>query len=218
MFGQILYTQVKWSRTAVAILSIVTFATPALFWRMVHEGFFGQNSAMEVMNGFEALGPMLVAFAVFAGLLLVAQPWAVDSAARHVYPLALPLPWRKYVAMRFGAGALLLVIPAITLWLGSLLVLALIEIPATLRGYPGTLALRYLLGSLLAYSAVFALQYLSGRRAAHLLLGILIGLVVVALAAEFSGNTALLYSVVNRLIHWPGPLAVFGDSWMLIDV
>lgn len=218
MFGQVLYTQVKWSRTAVAILSVVTFALPAFFWRMMHNGFFQTFSALEVMSGFEAFGAMLVGLSVFSGLLLVAQPWAVDSAARHVYPLSLPLPWRRYVAMRFGAGAMLLAIPAVALWLGCLLVLAIIEIPATLQGYPGTLALRYLLGSLLAYSAVFALQYLSGRRAAHIVLAILVGAVVVTLAAEFSGNTQLLVSVLNRLIHWPGPLAVYGDSWMLIDV
>lgn len=218
MFGQILYTQVKWTRNVLAVLSIVAFALPAGLWRLSHDSYFEVATAMEVMRGFEVLGPALVLLAFFSGFMAVAQPWAVDAAARHVYPLSLPVPWSRYVGMRFGAGALLTLIPTLALWLGCLLVLSMIELPATLNAYPGTLALRFLLGALFSYAGIFAIQYISGRKAAHVLLVLMLLLAALVLASEFSGNTKNLLRLFDLLFHSPGPLAVFGESWMLIDV
>ena len=218
MFGQILYTQVKWTRSTLAVLSIVAFALPAGLWRLSHDSYFETATAMEVMRGFEVLGPALVLLAFFSGFMAVAQPWAVDAAARHVYPLSLPVAWSRYVGMRFGAGALLTLIPTAALWLGCLLVLSMIDLPATLNAYPGTLALRFLLGALLSYAGVFAVQYISGRKAAHVLLAMMLIVATIALASEFSGNTKTLVRLLDYLFHSPGPLAVFGESWMLIDV
>lgn len=218
MFRQILYTQVKWTRASLAVLAVVAFILPVGLWRVFHDEFFRNFTAIEVMHGFEALGPSLALVAFFCGFVAVAQPWAVDSAASHVYPLSLPLPWARYVGMRFGAGALLLLVPTVALWLGALLVLSLVQIPATLQSYPGTLALRFLLGALLSYASVFAVQYLSGRKAAHLLLGVLLAGIAVTLLAEFTGNTKLMATLLGYLIEWPGPLAVFAEPWMLVDV
>lgn len=218
MFAQILYTQVKWTRGAIAVLSVVAFAAPAGLWRIAHNSFYGTYSPMAVMRGFEALGPSLALLAFFCGFMAVAQPWAIDAAARHVYPLSLPIAWSRYLSLRFGAGALLLLIPTVTLWLGCLLVLSFVEIPATLHAYPGTLALRFLLGALLSYAGMFAVQYISGRKAAHLLLGVMLVVAVLALAAELTSNTKLLATIVGYLFKWPGPLAVFANNWMLVDV
>jgi len=218
MFGQILYTQAKWTRASVAVLAIVAFAMPAGLWRAARQGYYTDYTAMEVMSGFATLGPALGILAFFCGFMMVAQPWAVDGAARHVYPLSLPVSWRRYVAMRFGAGALLLLIPAVTLWLGCLLVLALVPLPETLQAYPTTLAFRFLLGTFVSYALVFAVQYLSGRKAAHLLLGVLVFTLAVFLIAGFTGNQQFIIDVVNYLFDWPGPFAVFGAEWMLIDV
>ena len=54
------------------------------------------------------------------------------------------------------------------------------------------------------------MQYLSGRKAAHLLLGVLLAGIAVTLLAEFTGNTKLMATLLGYLIEWPGPLAVFG--------
>lgn len=218
MFRQILYTQLKWTRGALATFAVLAFVMPAALWRMTHSDWFRTFNAIEVMRGFETLGPSLGVLAFFCGFMGVAQPWAVDASARHVYPLALPLPWSRYVGMRFGAGALLLLVPTLTLWFGALLVLSLVEIPASLHAYPGTLALRFLLGALLSYALVFAVQYVSGRKAAHLLLGLLLFSVSVVLLAEFTQNQRVVTTLFGYLIHWPGPLAVFAEPWMLVDV
>ena len=218
MFGQILYTQVKWTRNVLTVLSIVAFALPAGLWRITHYSYFGNATAMEVLRGFEVLGPSLVILAFFSGFMAVAQPWAIDASARHVYPLSLPVAWPRYVGMRFGAGALLTLIPTLALWLGCMLVLSLVTIPATLHAYPGTLALRFLLGTLLSYAGIFAVQYIAGRKAAHLLLVVVLIVAVLALASELTGNGKVLLRVLNLLFQSPGPLAVFGETWMLIDV
>jgi hypothetical protein len=198
MFGQILYTQIKWSRASLAILSVLSFAAPAGLWRAAHGSYYGDYSAMEVMSGFSALGFVLALLAFFAGFVVVAQAWQVDASARHVYALSLPITWRRYVAMRFGAGALLLVVPAVALWLGCLLVLALIQVPDTLNAYPFMLAARFLLGSLVGYAVVFAVQYLSGKRAAHLLLGVLVSVSVLMIAAESMGRADWIARAVRH--------------------
>ena len=218
MFGQILSTQVKWTRGALAVLSVVAFAAPAGLWRIAHTGSDGTVNAMGIMRGFEVLGPLLALLAFFSGFMAVAQPWAVDAAARHVYPLSLPIAWSRYVGLRFGAGALLLLIPTVALWLGCLLALSLVEIPDTLNAYPGTLAIRFLLGALLSYAGIFAVQYVSGRKAAHVLLAVLLVGMSLTLAAELTGNTKIAANVFFYLLKWPGPLAVFGNTWMLVDV
>jgi hypothetical protein len=218
MFGQILYTQLKWSRSALAFMSIVAFALPAGLWRALHGSYYRSFSALEVLSGFSALGFMLAMLAFLTGFVLVAQAWQVDATARHVYPLSLPIPWSRYVALRFGAGAVLLVVPAIALWLGCLLVLALIQLPETLNAYPTTLALRFLLGSLVGYAVVFAVQYLSAKKAAHVFAAALLAFAVFAVTAEVTGNQAMVNRFFAILFEWPGPLAVFGSEWMLIDV
>ncbi len=218
MFGQILYTQLKWTRLAVALLSVTTFALPALLWRIASGRHGSDIAAVDLLSGFASLGPGLTLAAIFCGFMGVAQPWAVDAAARHVYPLALPISWRRYVAMRFGAGAILLAIPSLALWLGCLTVLALIDLPGALQAYPTTLAVRFLLGALVAYAIVFAVQYLSGRNAAHLLLVATLLFAGTVTALDIAGKASVLESATAWLFRWPGPLAVFAADWTLIDV
>ncbi len=218
MFGQVMFTHVRWTRSGVAVLSVAAFALPALIWRMVHQDFTSTYGALEVMRGFQVLGPLLAALSIFVGVLVVGQAYAADEGNKQVYALSLPVAWSRYVAMRFGAGALLLLAPAVSLWLGTLLVLSLVTIPASLHAYPGTLTLRFLFASFVAYAVTFPLPYLTGKRAAHLLLGVLIGVSVLMFGAELAGMQPLLRAAVRLLFEWPGPLAVFSDSWMLIDV
>lgn len=218
MFKQVLYTQMKWTRLALAMMSVVAFAAPAGLWRAMHDSYFRTFTAMEVMGGFSALGFVLAVIAFFSGFIVVAQTWQVDTAARHVYPLSLPISWPHYVALRFGAGAVLLIGPAIAVWLGCLLVLALIQVPPTLNAYPTTLAFRFLLGSLVAYAVVFAVQYLSGKKAAYLLLGALLAFTALTFAAAMTGNEKMITEGLKWLFEFPGPLAVYGSEWMLIDV
>jgi hypothetical protein len=216
MFQQILFTQFKWTRTLLLSMAVFTFAVPMLAWNIG-----GDNTSLAplaVINGFSMVGPLLVIAAWTLGFLLAALPWGADSQSRHVYALSLPIPWERYVGLRFSAGALTLLIPTISLLLGSLLVLAMIDLPGSLRAYPITLALRFFLGTLLAYSASFLLQYVAGRRAPMVLLVMLIvGLGSFVAVAVFN-RSDIVERVVDLLVQWPGPLSIFASEWKLVDV
>lgn len=217
MFAQILWTQFRWTRTMVATLALLTFVAPAAMWRLTDAGT-GEAGAAALMSGFANLGSILALLAMLGAFVLAAQPWTIDAATKHVYPLALPLPWTSYVAMRFAAGLLTLLVPTIALWLGSLLAVAMVELPSTLNAYPGTLALRFLLGAALIYAMTFALQYLAGRKSAVVLLVLLLVGLAIGFLLAFTGNVTLLARIGRWVSEWPGPFAVLVSDWKLIDV
>lgn len=216
MFRQVLYTQVKWTRVVLAIVAVLAFVTPAATWRLAD--LADGASARGMMGALSTVGPLLAMLAVVAGFVMAAQPWIVDAAAKHVYPLALPVTWTRYVGMRFAAGALTLLVPAAALWLGAVLLVAAIDLPPTLRAYPGALALRFLLGAALAYAMTFTLQYVAGRRSTLVALVILLAGIGVVMMLGFTGNEELLTRIGGWLGDWPGPFAVYLADWKLIDV
>jgi hypothetical protein len=217
MFTQILYTQWKWTRAALGLLIIFCFVIPVALWRLLGPES-GSTTAVTLMQAFDQTGAFLSIIALLGGFVLAVMPWTVDAQAKHVYPLSLPLPWPRYVVMRFGAGALTLLLPAFALWLGCLVALAFVDVPATLQTYPGTVAARFLLATLVAYGITFALQYLAGRRAVLFLLVFLLVMLVASTALELFGFDSVNRSAMRVLFEWPGPLSVFTADWSLIDV
>lgn len=223
MFEQIFRTNLKWTRVTLATFAVAAFLIPVMAWRFGSPSYAvaaGMNTADArfVMAGFAPVGFFVSVIAVLGAFVLAVQPWNMDAASRHVYALSLPVPWRRYVAMRYAAGALTLGVPAVALWLGSLLALAMVQMPPTLRAYPGAFAVRFLLASLLAYSGTFALQYVFGRRAAMVVLLGLLALVTVILGLELSGSGARVAAIGRFLLDWPGPLSLFANTWRLVDV
>jgi len=218
MFAQVMFTQLRWTRMILLFTSVATFLTPVIAWWIGGTRVLNPESPRAVMSGFDTGGPMLVLIGILAAFLLAVYPWTMDAAARHTLPLSLPITWRRYVAMRFAAGALLLLLPALTLWFGALLVVAQLELPPTLRAYPGMLALRFLAALMLAYSMTFALQYLAGRRSAAVALGLLVGGVLLSAGLAIIGDGGVTGMLFDWLVEFPGPLAVFASDWKLIDV
>lgn len=218
MFRQILFTHLRWTRTIVVSMAVLTFLTPAMAWWIGGTRVLNPMNPRAMMAGFQSVSPMLILISLLGAFLVAAYPWTVEAQTRHVLPLSLPIPWRRYVALRFGAGALTLLLPALTLWIGALAALALMELPPTLRAYPGTLAIRFLAATLLAYAGTFALQYLAGKKSAVVLLVTLLAAVLLSFALEFTGNRALTQRLMEWLTTAPGPLAVYAAEWRLIDV
>lgn len=216
MFRQILWTQFKWTRVMLAILAVVAFLTPAVAWRLAD--LVSGSAAYAILIGFSNIGPTVALTSIVGAFVLAAQPWTVDAATRHVYALSLPVPWPRYVAMRFGAGLITLLVPTLALWFGSLLALSMVELPSTLRAYPGTLALRFLLASALAYAATFALQHLAGRKSALVLLFTMLGGGFIWFALMAAGFNEGLDRIGSWLTEWPGPFAIYTADWKLIDV
>jgi hypothetical protein len=217
MFGQVLLLQLRWSQLLLASTSAVTFVLPFLVWRLGEpEG--ASISALNIIAGFGPAGPIAAVLSALIGFLVVAHQWNLDGSSRHVYALTLPVPWRRWTLMQFGAGVISILIPALALWLGALGALALIELPPTLQAYPGSFALRFLAGTLVAFSLAFALQHLAGRRAPAILLGLLLGAFALGLAANLFGFDAVNEAATRLLFEWPGPFSVYGGEWRLVDV
>ena len=133
MFRQILITHVRWTRNVVLGAGLLNLLLPVAIWNL---SFIGGISPMATpyVRGFENLGPIAIFFACVAGFAIAVLPWTIDAQARHVYPLALPIAWTRYVAYRFTAGALMVLVTGVVALLLSMLyarlMFALIEAPA----------------------------------------------------------------------------------------
>jgi hypothetical protein len=218
MFRTILFTQLRWTRLLVVGMAVVSFLVPAIAWWLGGMSAQYPERPGAIIIGFQSVGGMLMLVAGLGAFFVAAYPWMMDAASRHVFALSLPIRWREYLAMRFGAGALTLLLPALTLYLGSLFALSMLELPATLRAYPGTLALRFLAASLLAYSLTFAVQYIAGRRAALVIVGVVVGGAVLSFGLRMFGLGGALDGLVSAIFDFPGPFAVFTAEWKLVDV
>lgn len=218
IFRQILRTQWAWTRLVLITTAVGSFVAPTFIWWLAGPFYSAQLAPLAIINGFQTLGPALGLVALVTAFILAAQPWVIDAATRHVYPLSLPIAWRRYVALRYAAGALTLLLPAAALYLGSLFVIWRLTLPEVLRAYPLTLAVRYLLAMLVGYSATFALQWVFGRRAPIVVLVTLLAFLTLGVGLTITGHGDVIEWVGTRLVQWPGPLAVFAEPWRLIDV
>lgn len=217
MFRVILATQWKWMRGMLLLATFATFGLPFLALHSASRALDELN-ARSLLSSMELFGPAYAIAAAFLGLMVAAMSWTPDHTGRHVYALSLPIRRWKYVAMRFGAGALTLAPPSLALWLGGATALAATPIPAGLHGHAAALAFRFALAALIAYAMFFAIS--SGtKRTAGLLVAVLIGLVFVDVAGSMVGvGVSPVMALLEALMGWSGTMGVFNGRWMLVDV
>lgn len=216
-FRVVLETQWKWTRGMVLAATLTAFALPLLSMRDAARALDDMN-ARELLARMQSFGTMYAVSAAFVGLVVAAMAWTSDHAGRHVYALSLPIERWRYVAMRFGAGAVTIVPVAIALWIGGIVALAAHEIPAGLESHPAGLAIRFALAALVAYALFFAIS--SGtKRTAGILLAVLGGLICLEMIGE-TMNIPLrpLSLFLDLMVNQAGTLGVFNGRWMLIDV
>jgi hypothetical protein len=218
VFQHIFATQWQWTRVAVLTLAIASFAVPTALWRLGGDNLPTIVAPFVIIEAFRTLGPVLILISLLGAFVVAVLPWAVDAETRHVYPLSLPIPWRRFVAFRYSVGAITLLVPALGLYLGGWFVVWQITLPDVLQAYPFVLAARYYLALLLGFSASFALQYVFGRRATIAVLLILLGIGPLTFLVTVFGDPAIVLTVKRWLIEWPGPLSLYAEPWRLIDV
>ena len=217
MLRQVFYVQWKWARVELLAYSMLAFLAPTLLLKIAlsNSSDAGIGYLLSVVAG---TGVFFVALAWMCGLSFAVKPWLADQAGRHVYALSLPVPWAAFVRLRFLAGAALLVIPTLAVWIGGVLATATTAMPATLHAYPGGIAVRFLLSSLVFYASIFLLQYLAGRNAVKVAVGFL-GILLVAEAGwRLVGHASAFEAAWNLITQWPGPFETLTARWMLIDV
>jgi len=156
MFAQTLYVQWKWNRDFLAFYTAVGFAAPlVILWIALPH--LGLTSARELVSVGNAVGMTTAVIASVAGLTVAWQGYGIDDRVGHIYALSLPITRRRALAMRAGAAALVLALPALGVWVGAMMAAGQVVLPATLHSYAGSLASRALLAAWLAHACMFAL-------------------------------------------------------------
>ncbi|MFQ6046428.1 MAG: hypothetical protein ACE5PT_08735 [Gemmatimonadales bacterium] len=218
MFKAILVTQLKWSRLAVAVTTVACFALPLLTVRSagaVDPDAWDVALLLDSVRAWSGVYPFLAAA---VGLVLATTAWANDHRSGHVHALSLPLPRWYFVLLRFGAGLVLLLVPVVALWIGSIIAAAVANIPAGLQAYPHAITVRFLLAGLVAYGFFFAISASTTRTAGYALAVIGALFAGQAVLAAGDSDVDIVSPVFEQLVTIPGPLEVFTGNWMLIDV
>jgi hypothetical protein len=219
MFRVILATQWKWSKGALLLATIASFAIPVLSIRDSWQGFQALD-ARNVLSTMQSWGAWYAAVAAATGLAVAMLAWGSDHAGRHVYALSLPIERWRYVALRFGAGALLLMAPIVALLVGAHVSIGMSSLPPGLHAYPTALAIRFAMAALLAYGLFFAVSSATPRTAG-VVTTLIIGAAVVSMGLEEMARmigSSSSSNLLNFLLDWPGLLHPFTGRWMLIDV
>jgi len=218
MFHMILFTQWKWSRLILLPAVLAAFALPLLSVQGAGDPNRTAWEARSLLYAVQSWGVGYPVLATAIALAIAMTAWGADHRGRHVYALSLPVPRWHYALQRFGAGVVLLALPAFALWLGALVAAATATIPPGLHAYPGAIAVRFALALGVAYAVFFAITAGTTRTAGYVL-AIIAGIIVVQVLTASAGiELRLIPFMGDRLFLWPGPLEIFSGRWMLIDV
>ena len=218
MFSQTFYAQWKWNRDFLAFYTFVGFAAPLLMmWIGLPQ--LGLASARELVFVGGVIGVGVAVISVLAGMTVAWQGYGVDERGGHIYALSLPVTRGRMLAMRVGSAAIMLVLPALGVWVGSVLAVGQAGLPPTLHGYAASLASRALLASWLAHACMFALRYAAGPRAKMVFAALIISFGSLAFASQaVPAARAPILRAGDFLISNPGPFGVLFGRWTLIDV
>ncbi|MGD2070974.1 MAG: hypothetical protein PVI57_20060 [Gemmatimonadota bacterium] len=219
-----------WKAAKWLLLPIVlaAFGLPVLAVR----GLGGSASeygyrALYLVQAGRTLLPLFPTLAAAVGGLLALTAWNWDHRGEHVYSLSLPVARWEWAVLKFGAGLVLLGVPAVAFLVGSLVATASVDLPAGLTAYPLAVSARFALAALVSYAVLFAMAAGTIRTTVIVLSAFLGGLFLGQLAVDFVASayqvpwlqdTSVTEAVFQTLNTWPGPFQVFFGNWMLIDV
>lgn len=221
MLRQMLVTQWKWSKLELGVFAVLCFALPTFMMKIFRYagGTAGPTVSIEtLLQASSVIGVALAFVALLCGVTIAVRPWIVDHGRQHVLALSLPIAWPEFVRLRFLAGAILLGIPAVAVWLGAILAAYSTPVPSTLHVYPGSVAVRFYAAALILYAGGFAVQYLVGRKSAAWVAGTFILIVAIELIAQQYFGGSIVVRAWELITHWPGPFEVLTARWMLVDV
>ena len=219
MFREILRAQWRGSRLALLILAVLAFAAPltTVYWG----GDLRTSGTDRVafwLSAAERIAALLPYLALLAGVAAGFLAWAPDHAGRHVYALSLPISRPRFVALRFGAGAVIVAVPAVGLLAGAIVASLAVSLPEGLHAYPAQLTVRFLLASLTIYAIIFALS-IATKRAQLLVAGAFGGVIVAdVILSAWNVGFSVTANTLIWLTTWPGPLSILAGSWTLFDV
>ena len=210
----LLETQWTWTRGILFLGSLVAFALPLIALRTA----IGARSEVAFIAKMQTWSVGYALTAAGVGLSIAIASWSYDHRLRHVYALSLPIARWRYVLLRYTAGLVLVVLPAVALLAGAEIVAHNTAVPSTLHAYPIALTLRFAFATVVGYSIFFAVSSATGRTAGYVLgaIAVVIAVQIVLMSAGSAVN--VLGRVSDVVFATPGILAVFSGRWALIDV
>ncbi len=200
----------------VLALSLAALALPIVSVRLGWQGVHG--NLPEFLTELQLWGFFYPVLAAVSAIILAAGIWASDRRGQHVYAMLLPVPRWRYVWYRYAAGLLFVAVITVALGTGAVLATAGMPLPPGTRTFPLALTAKFVLALALLYGLAFAFASASAR-----VIGIALRLVGLFLVVHIAvlllhPGTNLLWKTMTVLAVPPGPLAVLGGRWMLIDV
>lgn len=228
MARQMLFIHWKAARWALLPFVVAAFGLPLLVvQRLAGPGAAerGQSFGLLIVESGLVLSPLFPMLAAVTGAVVALTAWSWDHRSGHTYALSLPLSRWRYAGLKFGTGALLILIPTLTMAAGVAIAASAVEPPAGIQAYPGALVLRFMTAALTAYGLLFALAAGTVRTTVILITALLVLLVAgnpfLALVGEFvpaAADVRLTDLFLDAAGSWASPLQVFFGDWMLFDV
>jgi hypothetical protein len=229
MATQMLYLHWKNVRLGLVPLVIAAFGLPLLALQGtgrpegITDGFYA-SFVLESSRQWLQFFPVVAAT---IGMTLALSAWSWDHQGGHVYALSLPITRARYTLLKFGAGAVLALVPATAVLVGAVLASSSVALPVGLQTYPFAVATRFFLSTLLVYALVFSLAAGTIRTAVAVLTALVVVLIAGDLAMPFVAvaldRPELRFVNVTQwtfdvLTAWPGPFHILAGNWSLIDV
>jgi hypothetical protein len=221
---------VHWKQARLVLVPFVVaaFALPLL----VVQGFGGVGGdpavsmeAYRILASYQVWLPYFPLLAGSVGGVLALTSWNWDHQLGHVYALSLPVARWEYAMLKMGAGATLVLVPVVALWLGAHVASASVTLPEGIRAYPNQLAFRFFTATMISYALFFAMAAGTIRTTVWIVsavMALVVGgnLLSVVLQSHVPAlaDVNVVQSVVGWLLRAGGPFAVFSGNWALIDV
>ena len=226
MAMQMLFMHWRTVRFGMIPFVIAAFAVPLVLVQgmTASASTLGAVSASSAFSSQEAGLLFFPALAAAIGCVLALSAWNWDHKLGHVYALSLPVSRARYALMKFGAGAVLGLIPAAALFAGSLTALMSVNMPEGMHAYPVQLTGHFLFAELVLYALLFSMAAGTVRTTtiiASLVFGVplltAIGIKYLAPVFPPLGLVDFGYWLADALESF-GPFRIFLGNWMLIDV
>ena len=217
MFKQMFAVQWRFTRKAIAAVSVLVAIVPAMTMRMSAVSTVNFTPRGLVQQSI-ALGLILAMFGVLTGFIIYEATWRNDASGKNVYLLSLPITWRQFILNRLSGALLLLLLPALCLWVGGVIGTAFVPLPPTLHVYALGVAFRFFLASSLTYCLWSALVQFSGQKATLVFLAVLLLAIIIPVIISMTGVTLPTDTMFRWIADPPSPFAVFFSRWAIIDV
>ncbi len=217
MFRQIFMVQWKWTRNALLAMSVLVMIVPAVALRLGANDSYNPTPA-SIIGISNIAGVATALFAIITGIVVQDASWRNDVNGKYVYALSMPVRWQDLLARRIAGGVILLLIPALFVWIGGGITVSLLNLPATLHAYPFGVAVRFFLASVMAFAMWSVLVRFSGERSAIVVLLLLLVIPSTVVAVQLLHLDVPAAALLRALTDAPSPLSVFFTRWALIDV